>query len=368
MSTTDTTTAMTNVTEADQAIKRGNRAFALRQYEEAVQAYGEASQLLGEKFGQDAPECADVLVLYGRALLHNAVEQSGVLGNDGNAMASNAENDADDSAMAPALEKLLQFMGEPEDVEDVEEGGEGEADDNDAEGEANEDEEDEPTDDFAMAWEFSIWHAKESQEKLGDVYMLLGDVSLESENFDQAYKDYGDALHVKQKIYEQNDRRLAEAYPLTSRLTRYALGCEYTNKKTEAIDQLHLVTRVLQERLKHLRGNDETESSGKGKQPETESPSESLGQSANEAEMADILNLLVEVETKIEELTQKPTMSADPLTDEVLKDTIASGSSKLVNDITMLRQRGANTKRKAEDETAADSISGDEKRTKSLQD
>lgn len=54
--------------------------------------------------------------------------------------------------------------------------------------------------------------------------------------------------------------------------------------------------QVLQERLKHLRGKEETES-GKGKQPETESlPS---GQSSNEAEMADILNLLVEVETKV---------------------------------------------------------------------
>jgi hypothetical protein len=64
----------------DQHIKRGNRAFALRQYEEAVQEYGQASQLLGEHFGQDAPECADVLTLYGKALLHNAIQQNGVLG------------------------------------------------------------------------------------------------------------------------------------------------------------------------------------------------------------------------------------------------------------------------------------------------
>jgi hypothetical protein len=74
-------------------------------------------------------------------------------------------------------------------------------------------------------------------------------------------------------------------------------------------------------------------------------------------------------------LTQKPIVPADPLTDEVLKGTIASSSSKLINDITMLVRSTKkktdndeqNTKRKAEDETA-DSISGNDKRTKSLQD
>ncbi|RKP25427.1 mitochondrial carrier domain-containing protein [Syncephalis pseudoplumigaleata] len=229
MSASDVTVATTDVSDVDQAIKRGNRAFALRQYEEAVQAYGEASQLLGEQHGQDAPECADVLVLYGRALLHNAVEQSGVLGNDATARASTAEDDADHAAAAPMLAKLLQFMGEPADDDDEEEAEGDEDGDEDAAGAEEEEQpqeegeqEEEPADDFAMAWEildlarviYERQESKESREKLGDVYMLLGDVSLESENFDQAYKDYGDALRVKQTIYASDDRRLAEAYPL----------------------------------------------------------------------------------------------------------------------------------------------------------
>jgi hypothetical protein len=69
---------------------------------------------------------------------------------------------------------------EEENVEDEEE--------EDVDEEDEEDEEEETVDDFAMAWEildlarviYSRQHDQQAKEKLGDVYMLLGDVSLES--------------------------------------------------------------------------------------------------------------------------------------------------------------------------------------------
>ncbi|KAI9592985.1 hypothetical protein BDF19DRAFT_424944 [Syncephalis fuscata] len=221
MSTSDALSiaATSDVPVVDQALKRGNRALALRQYEEAVQAYGEASQLLGEQLGEDAPEYADVLVLYGRALLQNAVEQNGVLGQDATAMASTAEDNADDAGGGGGEEKDEK---ESEDNNDAKEGDDNQEEQKDNKEEGEEEQDEEPSDDFGMAWEIldlaRVIYAREdneeSKEKLGDVYMLLGDVSLESENFDQAYKDYEDALQIKQALYKPDDRRLAEAYPL----------------------------------------------------------------------------------------------------------------------------------------------------------
>ncbi|KAI9592984.1 mitochondrial carrier domain-containing protein [Syncephalis fuscata] len=141
----------------------------------------------------------------------------------------------------------------------------------------------------------------------------------------------------------------------------------------DAIEQLRCVAHVLQQRLKHLRQDEDTnesKSTDKGKQPMSALSSQS--DNAQEAEMADILNLLVEVDTKMEELAQKPVINTDPLTDAVLKDTTAPTTSKLVNDITMLvRSTKKQTtsdesaaKRKADEETI-DTTSGDEKRTKS---
>jgi hypothetical protein len=108
-------------------------------------------------------------------------------------------------AAAPMLSKILQFLDESEanegqeEVEHIEaearpdqgtsKGKEKEEEnvedeeEEDVDEEDEEDEEEETVDDFAMALArviYSRQHDQQAKEKLGDVYMLLGDVSLES--------------------------------------------------------------------------------------------------------------------------------------------------------------------------------------------
>jgi HAT1-interacting factor 1 len=95
----------------DEEVELARRAFALRQYEQAVDHYATALELqcvqdpvtcrqslihLGcrtEKFGDRAPENADLYLAYGKALLEHAITQSSVLGKQG---AEGEEDDSDD--------------------------------------------------------------------------------------------------------------------------------------------------------------------------------------------------------------------------------------------------------------------------------
>ncbi|RKP07983.1 hypothetical protein THASP1DRAFT_30202 [Thamnocephalis sphaerospora] len=415
-----------DTTAVDRHIKQGNRAFALAQYEDAVQEYGQASQLLGEHFGQDAPECADVLLLYGKALLHNAVQQNGVLGSQAGKAAASAEEQEEEMAQSamPALAKILQFLGEPDmdgddaqEDEEIVDTGEGSADatgskepedqddDNDdddddddddedggdgEEGEEGEEEDgeaqDEPGDDFGMAWEildlarviYSRQSTEQAKEKLGEVYMLLGDVSLESENFEQAVQDYGEALQIKTKLYANDDRRLAEAY------YKHALSFEYTNKKDQAVEQLGAVADVLRRRLKLLRQEEEEKeaaaSTDKGKQPadaDAEPPTPS--DKSNQAETADLQGLLTDIEAKIEDLRQKTVSVSQALQDGASAESAARrpATGGPVNDLTNLvrstkktasataDENGEGTGKRKADETETAAVSGtEEKRAK----
>ena len=52
-----------------------------------------------EKYGENSPESADLLFLYGKALLENAIAQNAVLGKD-NTNAAAADEGEEDSALS----------------------------------------------------------------------------------------------------------------------------------------------------------------------------------------------------------------------------------------------------------------------------
>lgn len=172
-----------------------------------------------EKYGEDAPETADLYFSYGKALLENAVSQASVLGKQ----EEEEEEKVDTKGVYavsdnPALQlihvtagsgaggsgPILSFSGDAEDVEDSVEMGEDVAVDlfadavkriaaEDAEAEAEGDEEGddaEPEDDFNAAWEVldlarAIYDKQKDEDeevklKLADTYITLGDISLET--------------------------------------------------------------------------------------------------------------------------------------------------------------------------------------------
>ncbi|ORX95625.1 hypothetical protein K493DRAFT_191901, partial [Basidiobolus meristosporus CBS 931.73] len=286
-------------------LNEGKKALALGKNEEAVEKLGEASEMVGQKYGQLSIEYADILALYGQALLGNAVQQHSILGNKS---LQNASDEMEPAAPAESSKGRFHFEGEPDLAEDEEE-----------EAPEQNGEEEQP-DDFETAWEvldvarviYSKTEGDEAKLKLGDVLLTLGDVSMESENFEQAATDYTEALTVKQTVLESNDRRLAEAH------YKIAISHEYNNQYDPALEHLSEVKKILSERTKSL---------------ESEEPSENTKQ-----EIQDMQELIQDIQAKIEDI-QNAKQNADTKPEDIWKEQKSENPAlptNVINDLTNL--------------------------------
>lgn len=174
-----------------------------------------------EKYGDGAPETADLLFLYGKALLENAISQSGVVGKEeaedamkgvkqgrsrrvydippslrANPPSLRYIADAGPSTSKPnGKGPVIEFSGDAEDEEDeavdlfaAANDAEGEEKEGEEQEEEGEDDGEEPEDDFNAAWEvldlaralYIKQDGDEAKLKLADTYIALGDVSLET--------------------------------------------------------------------------------------------------------------------------------------------------------------------------------------------
>jgi HAT1-interacting factor 1 len=226
----------------------------LRKFEQAVEHYATALELLSKTHAEDAPEMADVYFAYGKALLENAIAQNSVLGKEQEGAPAAEEP-------APNGNKILSFSGDAEDE------GEGENDDPavdlfaevsklDAEGEGEGEEgagdggadEAEPEDDFNAAWEVldlarAIYEKQmdgddEMRLKAADTFIMLGDISLETEKFDQAITDYSSGLALKTELLPLSSRHLAEAH--------YKLSIALDLTAGRLADAIHHAQRALE--------------------------------------------------------------------------------------------------------------------------
>ncbi|KAJ1728294.1 hypothetical protein LPJ72_005542, partial [Coemansia sp. Benny D160-2] len=281
-------------------LERGTRAFALGTWAEAIDSFGELAAVTEQTFGGGSQRYADCLVMYGRALLQHAMEQSALLaqraladaatttaggsssksGGGGDKKKKEEEEELDAVEGAPAKRAKFSFEGEPDfrQVEGLGPGAEEEVgasgkagegasskgkgkavdeqqqqqSDEDEESDENEEEEEEEEeeDDFAAAWDVldvaRVIQAKatdrKSRLKYAETLMLLGDVSMESENFAQAATDFAQALEVKQQYLGNNNddsRELAELY------YKVALAHEYNRDTRRALELMADVERIL---------------------------------------------------------------------------------------------------------------------------
>lgn len=148
-------------------LTQGTQFYATGNYEAAVEKFAMATEALSAKYGQTAPECAEALFLYGKALLANAVAKN-ALGGEGLVKAVEKQ---DAESCSKGKEKMEDEEDEGTPLAEVDLG--------------------EDTDDLELAWEsldlariiFSKMESEADQLKLADVYLALGDTSLESGKF-----------------------------------------------------------------------------------------------------------------------------------------------------------------------------------------
>merc|ERR1719500_1138721 len=171
---------------------------------EAVEDLSEVCVIFAKTHGEDAVECAEPLLLYGKALLEMSKIESAVLGNA-------FEDNYDQHEMVARLHLGEDEFDEESDEEDYEE--------EEPETEGNPDGDD--VGHLELAWEM-LELAKSISAKCGKTDMeavalhYLGEVSLESNNYTHAIEDLTKAVSIKTKTAPSDSRALAE--------THYQLG------------------------------------------------------------------------------------------------------------------------------------------------
>jgi len=320
----------------------GKRHLLCQDIASAVTSLGEACELLVAEFGEKAPECAEAYFYYGRALLEAARLEAGVLGNiDTDGESEEKSEDDDDEEEEEEGEKE-----EGDEKETPEEDGEGKKEaepekakeDIDGDGKETEDaaeqaqEDEEDPSNLQLAWEMlelakmvlvDQLEAKESklaeetknslERRLFETYLILGEVSLENENYPQAVEDLSICLEKQKSVLPEDSRDIAVTY--------YQLGIAlgFNMKYEEAIDKLQLAIGVLKKRIDNLVNK-------------TESVDDSKKNDAfytREKEIAELEALIPEIKEKITDTIEMKEESARKIAE--VKEQIGFGSGPSQN-------------------------------------
>jgi len=296
--------------EAMDQLNAGRKHLLLADYPLAVSALAESCEILSKQFGETAVECAEPYFYYGKALLELSRLEAGVLGNAlkgvpdkddvkedaqiedpekltekereeveetvGDALEDNhvvcsifnekstgdldAETTEDDSAEEEHKGEAAKEDSEKEDAKDCKK--EAKSDEQEMEVDPKPEDAEEDPSNLQLAWEIlelaklaftkqAEATAKGAKEeggtKLCDTLLLLGEVSMENENYEQAVEDLNTCLKKRQETLPIDKRALAQ--------THYQLGIAlgFHQKFEEAEESLKKAIDVLEERVKDLK-------------------------------------------------------------------------------------------------------------------
>uniref|UniRef100_A0A8W8IJ41 Nuclear autoantigenic sperm protein n=1 Tax=Magallana gigas TaxID=29159 RepID=A0A8W8IJ41_MAGGI len=334
-------------------LAQGKRNMVCGEIPNAVNQFQEACKVLAKAYGETAKECAEAYFYYGQSLLDLARMETGVLGN----------------ALQGEGEEEEEGEGDEEGEDEGETGGEGDtaeegetAEEGDTAEESQEEteggEKKENPDDISnlqLAWEMlelaKVIYLKEedkkSKLKAAESFLKLGEISLETENYEQALSDFQECLKIQEAELEPDDRLLAE--------THYQLGLAHGFNKQydESIDQYRKAIKVMEAKIGKLKKTVEDGTQGKGKEPQAaDDPIKAAQQ-----EIKDLEEILPDIRGKIEDMEEEK-KNIDELK-SITKDTLAAVASELkpaessepkkaASDISHLVRR----KRKPEEESA----------------
>uniref|UniRef100_A0A1B6MEU3 Tetratricopeptide SHNi-TPR domain-containing protein n=1 Tax=Graphocephala atropunctata TaxID=36148 RepID=A0A1B6MEU3_9HEMI len=351
--------------EGEILLAQGKRHLFIKDYANAVATLGDACAKLSEMFGDLADECADAYFSYGRALLELAREESNVLGTEPEKENSEEEGE-EEGENKPSEDGEDEAEGEQKEEEENDEKEEKEKEESPADEtidttknletgeEAADEEKEEDVDNLQLSWEVfelakKIYERQNSDAKLAETYLYLGEVALESENYNNAIEDMKKCVDIQGKILPPYHRDIAE--------THFQLGVAHSlcNEFDEAITNFKISSDILETRIGKL------EKDGPPEEETKKNPFYSV-----EKEVAEIKALLPEIKAKIadmedfkqetikgvmETLKEKPQSSdgAGPSS----APPVANGSTpKPATDISHLVRK----KRKPEEETTSEAV------------
>lgn len=297
-------------------------------------------------------------ISYGRALLQLGIDNKDALLNagampekmvEGLVSGTLATGSSETEAKRPKLVDLdrviLEGDQEAKMKAETEAGSKGEADDADADetdedglalGDDDDQEGDQPEkdeDEFELAWEVldiarliyndSASMNAEHKLALSEVFLDLGNVSMETESFQQAAGDFSKAIELKKEL-GRSGREMASAY------FQYAVALEYDGRAKEALEPLTKAKDLLETRLKSLSQASTDDGKGKGRvDTEADKETEELSQ------------LLPEIAAKLEELEHQIATGAPSQMDSShIKATVNAAAVDAIQDLSgLVRKR-----------------------------
>ncbi|KAL0278572.1 UNVERIFIED_CONTAM: hypothetical protein PYX00_000356 [Menopon gallinae] len=238
--------------QATQMLLLGKRNILIHDFQTAVEELAQSCKLFRTIYDEKAVEMGDPYFFYGKALFELARNESEVLGEP-----MQESKDDDDNDDEECEEEEEAGTGEGDKNTEVNNGKEAEEHQAENSGEnENTTEETEEVNDLQLSWEFlelakliyqqTADTCKETATKLAEVYLLLGENSLESENYEIAIQDMKKALELQQQVLPEEDRRIAETY--------YHLGVAHSlfAKFDEAIEFFKSAITQLEKKIQSL--------------------------------------------------------------------------------------------------------------------
>ncbi|EPY49484.1 NASP family CENP-A chaperone [Schizosaccharomyces cryophilus OY26] len=314
-------------------ITQGNMAYAQKDYESAVEKYSQALMESEKIYGSDSLENRNILWLYGKSLFQVAVANSQVLGNAVDPD-EGAEGEEDENKQ-PETIGSFSFTGQkmenryhvPETSEQADTSARSQ-DRKEEGGSPEEQEQEQDEDDFSVAWEVLDLtrvmqtkaieeHPESSDEKLrlADILDLLGELSLEIENFAQAAEDLESALHWKVQVYKEGNTLLSEAHYKLALALEFADPSDHSTKD-RAREHVEMAAEILRGILEQ-RKSEEKDNKGK----EREGVEQPMGSSIN-----DLQEMLSELEQKADDLKHGAPSLEEAVATKMHESSLLSGN------------------------------------------
>lgn len=330
---------MEAATSAVNILAQGKRNMICGEIPTAVNQFQEACSILAKAYGETAKECADAYFCYGQALLDLARMENGVLGN---ALQGVPDTDEDENAeqkdeqfekpeLTDESSKEGTEDGENEEEEGEEEGGEEEEGEDTADDTASQDsQEGENADDVSnlqLAWEmlelakliYLKDESKEAKLRAAESHLKLGEVSLETEQYEESVKDLSKCLEMQKELLEPDNRLLAETY--------YQLGLAYCFNKQfdESVKSYNDAIKVIEDRIANL-----TKVLDKATEEEKASKDFDTPVYKAQKEVNDLKDILPDIKSKIEDCEdeRKNMDQLKSLAKEAMGGSFASSSSE----------------------------------------
>ncbi|KAH3678117.1 hypothetical protein WICMUC_001681 [Wickerhamomyces mucosus] len=298
--------------QINKLLEQGAKQYALKNYEKSSELYGEACEIYNTEFNDDDP---DLLYLYGKSLYQIAINKNEIFGaggdnnnnigeDDGNLGNKDQDQDHDeDGDQDENLNSNYQFSTEVEEEEENQDQDDEEEDQDDNDREEEEEDKDQDQEpqgqdqtDFEIAWEIldlsrslfdkilsKLIKPQNLQDlsieynsinfKISEIYNLLGEISLEVENFENSIEDFKKSLDIKSQIFKFNHNYISEIHYKLSLAYEFQNNSNNNDNIENAINHLQLSIDSIKQRdeidnelikelnlkLKDLKQNDNNE-------------------------------------------------------------------------------------------------------------